>query len=96
MTNTAVSVSSLDFAWPDGTPVFDGLDLLVGTGRSGLVGTNGAGKSTLLRLIAGELKPSRGYVSVVGELASLPRTSPGAPANLSTSTSGWPVLGPST
>jgi ATPase subunit of ABC transporter with duplicated ATPase domains len=73
MTNTAVCVSSLAFAWPDGTPVFDGLDLLVGTGRLGLVGTNGAGKSTLLRLIAGELKPSHGQVSVVGELASLPQ-----------------------
>ena len=73
MTNTAVSISSLDFAWPDGTPVFAGLDLLVGTGRSGLVGTNGAGKSTLLHLIAGELKPSRGHVAVVGEIAALPQ-----------------------
>ena len=73
MTSAAVSISSLDFAWPDGTPVFAGLDLLVGTGRSGLVGTNGAGKSTLLSLIAGELKPSRGHVSVVGELALLPQ-----------------------
>ncbi len=35
-------------------------------GITGLLGPNGAGKSTLMRLIVGELKPSRGSISVLG------------------------------
>ncbi|MDX6357279.1 MAG: hypothetical protein QOH37_333, partial [Nocardioidaceae bacterium] len=42
----ALSLSALSFAWPDGTPVFSGLDLQVPRGRSALVGDNGTGKST--------------------------------------------------
>ena len=37
----------------------------------GIVGLNGAGKSTLLKIIAGVFKPTRGAVSVDGELAPL-------------------------
>ncbi len=36
------------------------------SGITGLVGANGAGKSTLLRLIAGQLRPDLGRVSVLG------------------------------
>jgi ABC-2 type transport system ATP-binding protein len=36
------------------------------TGVIGLLGPNGAGKSTLLKLIAGELKPSKGRLTVLG------------------------------
>jgi ATPase subunit of ABC transporter with duplicated ATPase domains len=72
-TNAVVSASSLTFAWPDGTTALRDLDLLVGPGRSGLVGVNGAGKSTLLRLIAGILRPTSGHVSVAGEVAYLPQ-----------------------
>ncbi|HEY0951652.1 ABC-F family ATP-binding cassette domain-containing protein [Nocardioides sp.] len=68
-----ISASGLGFAWPDGTPVLDGLDLLIGPGRSGLVGVNGAGKSTLLRLIAGDLRPTTGHVQVAGEVGYLPQ-----------------------
>ena len=70
---SVVTVSGLTFAWPDGTPVLRDLDLLVGAGRSGLVGVNGAGKSTLLRLIAGALRPTAGHVAVAGEVGYLPQ-----------------------
>ncbi|MFX0580723.1 ABC-F family ATP-binding cassette domain-containing protein [Nocardia nepalensis] len=68
---TNLSLSDLTFSWPDGTPVFDGLDAVLGTGHLGLVGGNGAGKSTLLRLIAGELTPARGSITVTGRLGYL-------------------------
>ncbi|AXE81726.1 ABC transporter [Streptomyces atratus] len=71
--SASVTCSALSFQWPDGTTVFDGLSLSIGRGRTGLVGTNGAGKSTLLRLLAGQLLPSQGSVTVGGSLAHLPQ-----------------------
>lgn len=59
---THIHCSSLSFAWPDGSEVFDDLHLAVGPGRTGLIGLNGCGKSTLLRLMAGELTPTAGHV----------------------------------
>ncbi|MCP3818334.1 hypothetical protein NLX86_09455 [Streptomyces sp. A3M-1-3] len=41
-----ITCSSLSFGWPDGNPVFDGFQLAVGPGRTGLIGLNGSGKST--------------------------------------------------
>ncbi|WP_436774264.1 ABC-F family ATP-binding cassette domain-containing protein [Yinghuangia sp. YIM S09857] len=75
-TTPAIVCSDLSFAWTDGTPVFDGLDLAIGTGHTGLVGANGAGKSTLLKLIAGVLPPARGSVTAVGEVGYLPQHLP--------------------
>jgi ATPase subunit of ABC transporter with duplicated ATPase domains len=71
--STSVTCSALSFQWPDGTTVFDGLSLSIGRGRTGLAGSNGTGKSTLLRLLAGELRPSQGSVTVGGSLAYLPQ-----------------------
>src|SRR5689334_17165190 len=71
-----ITCSGLSFAWPDDTVVFDDLTFTVGPGRTGLVAPNGAGKSTLLKLIAGELKPTEGTVTVDGVLAYLPQTLP--------------------
>ncbi|MBB3043665.1 ATP-binding cassette domain-containing protein [Nocardioides soli] len=70
---SVIAASGLGFAWPDGTPVLQDLDLLVSPGRSGLVGVNGAGKSTLLRLVAGLLTPTTGVLNVAGEVAYLPQ-----------------------
>ncbi|MGA5134635.1 ABC-F family ATP-binding cassette domain-containing protein [Streptomyces olivoreticuli] len=69
----SLTCSALSFGWPDGTPVLDGLSLSIGRGRTGLVGANGTGKSTLLRLLAGQLRPSQGSVTVGGSLAYLPQ-----------------------
>jgi ABC-2 type transport system ATP-binding protein len=41
--------------------------LSVPRGITGLLGPNGAGKSTLMKLITGQLKPSKGSVTVLGE-----------------------------
>ncbi|MEU2384978.1 ATP-binding cassette domain-containing protein [Streptomyces sp. NPDC012461] len=71
--SSSLTVTSLSFTWPDGTPVFDGLDVAFGPGRTGLVGVNGSGKSTLLRLIAGELTPADGTVRIAGEVGHLPQ-----------------------
>ncbi|MFI5938155.1 ABC-F family ATP-binding cassette domain-containing protein [Actinoplanes sp. NPDC051494] len=72
----SIICSALSFSWPDDTPVFDELSLSVPAGRTGLVAANGAGKSTLLRLIAGELTPAGGSVSVAGVLGYLPQHLP--------------------
>ncbi|MGA4838565.1 ABC-F family ATP-binding cassette domain-containing protein [Streptomyces sp. G45] len=69
----AVSLTSVSFAWPDGTPVFDGLQVAFGPGRTGLIGRNGSGKSTLLKLIAGVLTPGEGIVRTADDIGYLPQ-----------------------
>ncbi|CAM5251559.1 ABC-F family ATP-binding cassette domain-containing protein [Streptomyces chartreusis] len=76
MSDASVVCSTLSFAWPDDTPVFQDLSFTVGSGRTGLVAPNGTGKSTLLQLIAGELRPGAGSVAVSGTLGHLPQTLP--------------------
>ncbi|MEV4970953.1 ABC-F family ATP-binding cassette domain-containing protein [Streptomyces scopuliridis] len=71
---TFITCTALSFTWPDGTGVFDGFQLAVGPGRTGLIGLNGSGKSTLLRLIAGDLTPADGTIKVAGEIGYLPQT----------------------
>ncbi|MCR8575817.1 ABC-F family ATP-binding cassette domain-containing protein [Streptomyces sp. Isolate_219] len=81
MSPTSASAASivctgLGFTWPDGSPVLEKFPLVVGPGRTGLIGLNGAGKSTLLKLIAGELTPTGGSVKVTGEIGYLPQHAP--------------------
>ncbi|GHK02171.1 ABC transporter [Streptomyces sp. Y2F8-2] len=71
--SSSITCTSLSFSWPDGTSVFEDLQVAFASGRTGLVGTNGSGKSTLLKLIAGELTPASGTVRVAGEVGHLPQ-----------------------
>lgn len=67
----SVSCTDLTFRWADGTEVLSGVNLSLGPGRCGVVGSNGTGKTTLLRLLAGSLQPVSGAVRVDGTIAYL-------------------------
>ena len=82
---SSIVLSHVSFSWPDDTPVFTDLSFTVGAGRTGLVAPNGAGKSTLLRLIAGELQPTGGSVTVDGSVGYL-----SADAAAASATARWP------
>lgn len=69
----AVTLTNLSFTWPDGAVVFRDLAATFSTGRTGLIGPNGTGKSTLLRIIAGDLTPTTGSVTVAGQVGYLPQ-----------------------
>lgn len=60
---SSIVLASLSWHTPDGTYLFDNLDLTFGPRRTGLVGRNGTGKTTLLRLIASEIAPASGTVT---------------------------------
>ena len=62
----AVAIEALHFAYPDGTPALNGIDLTVARGEAiAVIGPNGAGKSTLLLHLNGILRGTGG-ISVLG------------------------------
>ncbi len=62
----AIEMKGVRFAYPDGTPALNGVDLSVEEGESvGVIGPNGAGKSTLLLHLNGILR-GQGEVSIFG------------------------------
>jgi ATPase subunit of ABC transporter with duplicated ATPase domains len=69
----SVVLHDVCLTWPDGAMALSHVSGTFSPGRTGLVGANGSGKSTLLRLIAGELQPSRGSITVPGRADRLPQ-----------------------
>jgi ATPase subunit of ABC transporter with duplicated ATPase domains len=69
----SITLNDVGYTWPDGDIALSAITGVFGAGRTGLVGANGSGKSTLLRLIAGELIPTTGTISTVGEVSYLPQ-----------------------
>ncbi|WP_030263434.1 ABC-F family ATP-binding cassette domain-containing protein [Streptomyces sp. NRRL B-24484] len=64
-----VEISHLEYYLPDGRVLFADASFRVGEGAAvALVGANGAGKTTLLRMIAGDVQPHGGTVTVSGGL----------------------------
>ena len=62
-----IVVEGVGFAYGDGAPVLQGVDLIVADGeRLALVGPTGAGKSTLAKLIARLYDPTEGRVRFAG------------------------------
>ncbi|MBB0245786.1 ATP-binding cassette domain-containing protein [Streptomyces alkaliphilus] len=69
-----VEAAHLEYHLPDGRPLLDDVSFRVGEGSAAaLVGPNGAGKSTLMRLVAGELTPHAGKVTVSGGIGVMPQ-----------------------
>ncbi|MCQ4044326.1 ATP-binding cassette domain-containing protein [Streptantibioticus rubrisoli] len=69
-----VDAAHLEYYLPDGRVLLGDVSFRVGEGATvALVGANGAGKTTLLRLIAGELAPHGGTVTVGGGLGVMPQ-----------------------
>jgi ATPase subunit of ABC transporter with duplicated ATPase domains len=69
-----VVCSDLAYAHPGGDLLFTGVGFRVSPGdHVGVVGANGVGKSTLFRIIAGELPPEEGELSVGGRVAYMPQ-----------------------
>ena len=59
---------NLTKSYKRGTPVLNGLNLEIPTGKIvGLLGPNGCGKSTLIKLVCGLLEPDSGELKVCGE-----------------------------
>lgn len=62
-----IDVRGLSYAYPDGTPALNGIDLFVQDGeRVALLGPNGAGKTTLALHLNGILTAHGGSVTVAG------------------------------
>ncbi len=63
-----IELREIHFHFPDGTKVFDGLNLSIRPGEKvGLVGRSGAGKSTLVKLIRRQFDPQYGRVLIDGQ-----------------------------
>ncbi|MEW2527698.1 ATP-binding cassette domain-containing protein [Streptomyces sp. NPDC047071] len=69
-----LEAAHIEYYLPDGRALLGDVSFRVAEGTSAaLVGPNGAGKTTLLRLIAGELRPHGGTVTVSGGLGVMPQ-----------------------
>jgi ABC-type multidrug transport system ATPase subunit len=67
-----VDVNGVAYSLPDGRPLLGDVSFRVDDGSvTALVGPNGAGKTTLLRMIAGEVPPDDGSISVSGTLGEM-------------------------
>jgi zinc transport system ATP-binding protein len=66
----AVELAGVTFAYPQGLPVLNGVDLRVSPGELvAIAGPNGGGKTTLVRVVLGLLKPDHGRALLFGEPA---------------------------
>lgn len=76
-----VSLNQLGFQFADGETVFHDLNLSFDHVHTAIVGRNGSGKSVLARLIAGQLQPCSGTLTVQGQVAYVAQSFTDAPGH---------------
>lgn len=64
--DAVIVAEDVGHVYQGGTVALQGVNLDIGTGLFGLLGSNGAGKSTLMRIICTLLEPTEGRVTVDG------------------------------
>ncbi|MCF8806942.1 ABC-F family ATP-binding cassette domain-containing protein, partial [Xanthomonas campestris pv. campestris] len=79
MTCPSLTLESVTYLLPDGSPLFSDLTTRIDQRRTGLVGRNGVGKSVLGRILAGALAPSAGRCVRTGSVQYLPQRVSAAP-----------------
>lgn len=68
MSDAVIELDDLCFGY-GAHPVLKGVNMVLETGKiSAILGTSGCGKTTLLKLIAGQLRPTRGAVRFKGRV----------------------------
>jgi cobalt/nickel transport system ATP-binding protein len=83
MTDPAIRVDGLTYAYPNGPTALDGVRFAVAPGESvGLVGPNGAGKTTLFLCLTGVLPVRAGMARLAGLDPALPADRRNLPARV--------------
>jgi len=69
-----LTLRNISYTHPNKDSLFTNIDLTVNNHqKTALIGNNGVGKSTLLKIIAGELQPTKGQISVETEPYYVPQ-----------------------
>ncbi|SHM03778.1 ATPase components of ABC transporters with duplicated ATPase domains [Chryseobacterium carnipullorum] len=69
-----ILLQNISYGFPGGDVLFNSIHLSIQSHtKSAVAGSNGIGKSTLLKLIAGEIQPSEGSITIKGDLYYVPQ-----------------------
>lgn len=69
--NYEVEISDVSFQYGNSLPLFENVSFNIPEKQKiAIVGTSGSGKTTLVKMITGDLRPTRGLVTIGGELVT--------------------------